>query len=150
MTRRKIRSDNVDVPSIYLQNRSIQTNLRTYFWLVKIHIYLVTAGKISWQLNVGMNEYKICLKHIHNSYDHIKMLTNKSVKALHSIQSDHTTNFNDTKILQIGFDSYKERLTIESPYIWTNPNNINRRDRLQLAALCQIKINERIWTPYSI
>ncbi|TNN21244.1 reverse transcriptase, partial [Schistosoma japonicum] len=96
------------------------------------------VGETSRQLNVRLKEHILCSKHIPKSSNDILKLENKSAIALHSIESGHSIDFNGIKILQKGFNSYKERLTSEALHIWANPNNINRRDGVQLAAPWQL------------
>ncbi|CAH8631966.1 unnamed protein product [Schistosoma mattheei] len=100
------------------------------------------VGETSRQLNVRVKEHKLCLKHIPKSSIDVKKLENRSAIALHSIESGHTVDFNGTRIIQKGFNSYKERLTAEALHIWANLNNINRRDGIQLAAPWQLIINK--------
>nr|CAX83713.1 reverse transcriptase [Schistosoma japonicum] len=98
------------------------------------------VGETSRQLNVRMKEHKLCLKHISQFSTDILKLENKSAIALHSIESGHSIDFDGIKILQKGFNSYKERLTSEALHIWANPNNINRRDGVLLAASWQLMV----------
>ncbi|CAH8541549.1 unnamed protein product [Schistosoma rodhaini] len=100
------------------------------------------VGETSRQLNVRVKEHKQCLKHIPKSSDDVRKLENKSAIALHSLESGHTIDFDGTRILQKAFNSYKERQTAEALYIWANPNNINRRDGIQLAVPWQLIINK--------
>ncbi|CAH8465337.1 unnamed protein product [Schistosoma curassoni] len=87
-------------------------------------------------------KHNLCLKHIPKSSIDVKKLENRSAIALHSIESGHIVDFNGTRIIQKGFNSYKERLTAEALHIWADSNNINRRDGIQLAVPRQLIINK--------
>ncbi|CAH8476773.1 unnamed protein product [Heterobilharzia americana] len=59
------------------------------------------------------------------------------------MEMGHKINCDGTKVLQKVFRSYQERLTAEALHIWVNPDSLNRRDRVQLAASWQLAISKQ-------